>query len=103
MLYALAAEAMGHDVREARLAYATLRSNYRIDSVPLDPRARMNAEMVLGNDDNWIDKGFLPAAPRAEGCVRCEYLPVCGPYEEFRVKRKSQPELKDLIRIREMP
>ena len=39
-------------------------------------------------------RGFLPAAPRKKGCEHCEYLPVCGPYEEERVKEKSQPELK---------
>lgn len=103
VLYALAAESMGHEVVEARLAYATLRSNYRIDRIPLDSRARMNAQVVLGTMDRWIDKGFLPAAPRAEGCIRCEYVPVCGPYEELRARQKSQPELRDLIRIREMP
>jgi CRISPR/Cas system-associated exonuclease Cas4 (RecB family) len=103
VLYALAAEAMGHNVTEARLAYATLRSNYRLDPVQLDSRARMQAETVLRTIDDWIDKGFLPAAPRIEGCKRCEYVPVCGPYEELRVKQKSQPELRDLVRIREMP
>ena len=38
--------------------------------------------------------GFLPAAPRKDGCKGCDYLPVCGPYEEERVAEKSQPELK---------
>ena len=44
--------------------------------------------------------GFLPAAPRKDGCKRCEYLPVCGPYEEERVGEKSQAELKDLKELR---
>ena len=102
VLYALAAESAGHQVNEARLAYATLRSNYRIDRVPLDPRARMNAQAVLQTVDQWIGKGFLPAAPREEACIRCEYVPVCGPYEEQRIREKSRAELRDLVRIREM-
>jgi hypothetical protein len=44
--------------------------------------------------------GFLPAAPRKDGCKRCEYLPVCGPYEEERVGEKSAPELKALKELR---
>ena len=44
--------------------------------------------------------GFLPAAPRKDGCKRCDYLPVCGPYEEERVTEKSQPELRELKEMR---
>ena len=51
---------------------------------------------MLQTIDDAIRDGFLPAAPRKEGCKGCEYLPVCGPYEEERVKEKSQPELKRL-------
>ena len=46
--------------------------------------------------------GFLPAAPRKDGCKHCEYLPVCGPYEEERVAEKSQAELKELKELRGM-
>jgi len=47
-----------------------------------------------------IVNGALPAAPREDGCKNCEYLPVCGPYEEERVKEKSQAELRGLKEMR---
>jgi ATP-dependent helicase/nuclease subunit B len=50
--------------------------------------------------DGAILNGALPAAPRADGCKGCEYLPVCGPYEEERVRQKSQAELKGLKELR---
>jgi ATP-dependent helicase/nuclease subunit B len=50
--------------------------------------------------DQAIVNGTLPAAPREDGCKNCEYLPVCGPYEEERVKVKSQAELKGLKEMR---
>ena len=50
--------------------------------------------------DDALRNGFLPAAPRKDGCKACEYLPVCGPYEEERVQVKSQPELKGLKELR---
>ena len=57
---------------------------------------------VLAVADEWIDKAFLPAAPKREGCKKCPYLPVCGPYEELRVTEKSQAELRSLNDIRRL-
>jgi hypothetical protein len=57
------------------------------------------AQVMRVIDDAMLD-GFLPAAPRTDGCKRCEYLPVCGPYEEERVAEKSGPELKSLKELR---
>jgi len=34
----------------------------------------------------------LPAAPREGACEHCDYLPICGPYEEERVARRKQLE-----------
>ena len=59
-------------------------------------RARAGAALI----EQAMRNGFLPAAPRKDGCKRCEYLPVCGPYEEERVAEKSQPELKELKELR---
>ena len=50
--------------------------------------------------DGAMRDGFLPAAPRKDGCKGCDYLPVCGPYEEERVRVKSQAELKKLKELR---
>jgi hypothetical protein len=50
-----------------------------------------------------VARGFLPAAPKERECDRCDYLAVCGPHEEQRVKRKSQDLLQPLIKLRGMP
>ena len=50
--------------------------------------------------DGAIRDGFLPAAPRRDACKGCDYLPVCGPYEEERMAAKSQDRLGRLKELR---
>jgi RecB family exonuclease len=103
LLYALAVEALrGEAPAQSILSYATLRGGYRIVAVPINTVARDCVRRVLALIDKWIDQGFLPAAPKRGGCERCEYLPVCGPYEELRVSGKPQPELRELVEIRKL-
>jgi CRISPR/Cas system-associated exonuclease Cas4 (RecB family) len=100
-LYALAAEKMlGEPVAVGRLYYATIAQNYTPIDVPLHDGTRRRVEHVLEAINGAIVNGTLPAAPREGGCKNCEYLPVCGPYEEERVKEKSQAELKGLKEMR---
>jgi len=100
-LYALAAEKMlGEAVSVGRLYYSTIAQNYATVDVTLHDWVRHRASQVLRVIDEAMRNGFLPAAPRKDGCKRCEYLPVCGPYEEERVGEKSQPELKVLKELR---
>ena len=100
-LYALAAEKLlGEAVAFGRLYYSTIAQNYTAIDVPLNGWARQRALGALRVIDDALRDGFLPAAPRKDGCKRCEYLPVCGPYEEERVGEKSQPELKGLMELR---
>jgi ATP-dependent helicase/nuclease subunit B len=100
-LYAMAAEKMlGEAVTSGRLYYATISQNYQIIDVPLNDWTRRRAAQALEIIDNALRDGFLPAAPRKDGCKGCDYLPVCGPYEEERVHEKSQPELKSLKDLR---
>lgn len=101
-LYALAAEQiLGEPVAFGRLYYATIAQNYTPLDVPLSDWTRRRAEQVLDAIDGAIRDGMLPAAPRKDGCKRCEYLPVCGPYEEERAREaKSQAELKGLKELR---
>jgi len=84
-----------------RLYYATIAQNYTTVDVPLNDWTRQRAQQVLRSIDEWMRNGFLPAAPRKDGCKRCEYLPVCGPYEEERVAEKSQAELRVLKELRQ--
>ena len=100
-LYGLAAEKiLGEPVAFGRLYYSTIAQNYFALDVPLNDWVRHRAVQVLRVIDEAMRNGFLPAAPRKDGCKRCEYLPVCGPYEEERVGEKSQPELKSLKELR---
>jgi CRISPR/Cas system-associated exonuclease Cas4 (RecB family) len=102
MLYALAAEQMmGAPVSLGRLYYSTVAQNYQTVDVPVNDWTRKRTEQVLHIIDNAVRDGFLPAAPRKDACKGCEYLPVCGPYEEERVKEHKSPvELKALRELR---
>ena len=99
-LYAAAVEAvLGKAPTATRLEYATLRQNYK--SVEVNIRqAQKDASQVLQVIDSAIDTGFLPAAPREEACESCDYRPICGPYEEERVRRKPKEEMRPLQKIR---
>ena len=100
-LYALAAEQiLGEPVAFGRLYYSTIAQNYTAIDVPMNGWTRQRAMQALRVIDGALRDGFLPAAPRKDGCKRCEYLPVCGPYEEERVGEKSQAELKGLKELR---
>jgi CRISPR/Cas system-associated exonuclease Cas4 (RecB family) len=100
-LYALATEQiLGERVAFGRLYYSTIAQNYVTVDVQLNDWTRQRASQVLRAIDGAMLDGFLPAAPRKDGCKRCEYLPVCGPYEEERVAEKSQVELKTLKELR---
>ena len=100
-LYAMAAEKIfGEPVAFGRLYYSTIAQNYTALDIPLNQWTRRHAEQVLQAIDAAMRDGFLPAAPRPDGCKGCDYLPVCGPYEEERIREKSQAELKELREIR---
>jgi CRISPR/Cas system-associated exonuclease Cas4 (RecB family) len=98
-----AAQALQQPVREARLFYSTLRGNYVEFPIQLTTETREAAEGVLHQIDKALRNGELPAAPRKDGCVYCDFLPVCGPYEEDRTVRKNQAALRKLKVLREQP
>jgi CRISPR/Cas system-associated exonuclease Cas4 (RecB family) len=100
-LYALAAEKiLGERVAFGRLHYSTIEQNYATIDVPLHDWVRQRSLQVLRAIDEAMQNGFLPAAPRKDGCKRCEFLTVCGPYEEERIGEKSQVELTALREMR---
>jgi len=100
-LYALAAERLlGEPVAFGRLSYATIAQNYAAIDVPLNPWMRQRTAQALRVIGSAIETGFLPAAPRKDGCRHCEYLVVCGPYEEERVHEKSHEDLRPLTELR---
>lgn len=107
VLYALALESMfpGATVEGGRLYYCTTQGGFESVFIPLDDVAREAANAVAKTIGGAIEKGFLPAAPNREGkgysaCTYCDFLTVCGPYEEIRTKRKPPGPLKALIELR---
>jgi CRISPR/Cas system-associated exonuclease Cas4 (RecB family) len=104
LLYALAAEKLlNQPVESGSLFFCTQRGDFSQISIPLDPQSRERISRVLQTIGGFIEDGFLPAAPQAGACALCDYRPVCGPYEEFRSKRKPSDRLEPLINIRNLP
>jgi RecB family exonuclease len=101
VLYALAFEALGHGTPvSAALSWATLRGGFRTDEIRFTQDAREKAGKVLAAIDAYLHRGFLPAAPRVDACKECEYLTVCGPWEEKRMEEKDPADLRHLREIR---
>ncbi|MEM9599110.1 MAG: PD-(D/E)XK nuclease family protein, partial [Acidobacteriota bacterium] len=104
LLYAAAAESvLDRTVTSGRLFFCTRRGDYSALEVPVDDEARAAVEEVLAAVDGAVGGGFLPAAPRADACARCDFRPVCGPHEEARARRKRPDRLAPLERIRSFP
>jgi len=104
VLYALTLERMfpTAKVEGGRLYYCTQAGNFSDVTIPLDGRARELAREVSRVIGNAITEGFFPAAPARGACDYCDFLPVCGPGEEQRWKRKPKAEVKDLTALREL-
>ncbi|TMA29803.1 MAG: Dna2/Cas4 domain-containing protein [Deltaproteobacteria bacterium] len=104
-LYALALEKLfpGERVEEGRLYYCTYTGDFTAVSVPLDGKTRESVKALASTVADAVQRGFLPAAPREGECQYCDYLAVCGPHEEQRVKRKPAGELQALVQLPGMP
>jgi ATP-dependent helicase/nuclease subunit B len=105
VLYALALEKLlpGKRVLEGRLYYCTAVGEFTEVVVRLDEEAREAADLVAKTVRDAVAGAFLPAAPAERACTYCDYLRVCGPYEEERTKRKKQDELIPLQALRKHP
>jgi ATP-dependent helicase/nuclease subunit B len=104
ILYALAAEQLlERPVASGRLFYCTRRGGYRVLEVRLDEASRKAIGEVLGALDHAIEDAFLPAWPRQDACANCDFLAICGPHEEKRIRRKKGERLKPLDQLRSRP
>ena len=104
LLYALAAEQLlGQPVESGNLYFCTQRGDFSQLTIPIVPDARQRLARILATIGRSIESGFLPAAPQAGVCAYCDYRPVCGPYEEARVKRKQRDRLDPLFEVRNLP
>jgi RecB family exonuclease len=104
LAYALAAEKLfGASVEMSRLWYCTQRGEYYPIPFEVTPRSRQWFHHSIGIIDREIERGFLPAAPHRDACSMCDYLPVCGPNEELRIRRKQKDALDTLQMLRNVP
>ncbi len=108
VLYALAVERiLKEPVESGRLYYCTAAGGYEERVVALADDARAAAAEFTRVVGKALGDGFLPAAPDRRECTYCDYRRVCGPYEETRVKHKTEApaadeRLADLKRLRGM-
>ena len=103
LLYALAAgEILGKPARSGRLYFCTRRGGYRSFEVPLTDLSLAHLRKVLDLLEYSLTSGFLPAAPREGACTHCDYRPVCGPWEELRVRQKPEDQLQLLHEVRKL-
>jgi CRISPR/Cas system-associated exonuclease Cas4 (RecB family) len=104
VLYSLAVEAAtGYTVETARFSYCTTAGGFTEHQVPINERTRSAGIEVLEIIDRAVELGTLPPAPADKACGFCDFLPVCGPNQERRARRKSHKELADLMELRSRP
>jgi RecB family exonuclease len=104
VIYSLAVEAAtGLPTERGRFWYCTSAGGFTEHSIPIGDRERRAGLEVLEIVDRAIELGAFPAAPRKDACGRCDFLRVCGPDEERRVRTKSRDLLGDLDHLREQP
>lgn len=103
VLYGLAIEAaLKQPVVEGRLYFCTVAGGFSQRVVSLNKTARESGANVLRTIHTAIGGGFLVPAPREGACSRCDYLEICGPYEEIRIALKDQGPLLQLKTVREL-
>lgn len=104
LLYALAAEGLLQEpVESGGLFFCTQRGDFARVDISTADEARERLKHVLAIIERSIEEGFLPAAPQTGACSLCDYVAVCGPYEEQRVRRKQPGRLDSLIELRHQP
>ena len=106
VFYALAAEKLfpGERIDSGRLYFCTSAGEFEPVDVPFDAGAREAAAAVVTTIGHALSDSFLPAAPAKGACQYCDYLRVCGPYEEHRTSKvKKQEKLVPLLQLRRRP
>jgi ATP-dependent helicase/nuclease subunit B len=104
VIYSLAVEAAtGCTVESARFSYCTTAGGFTEHNVPIDERSRDMGIEALEIIDRAVELGMLPPAPAERACGFCNFLPVCGPNQERRARRKSREQIADLLELRNRP
>ena len=104
LLYALACQELlqGH-VESGRLYYCTADGGYEERVVPLNEDNLQILNSVLITIRQGLAEAFLPAAPDRDACTWCDFLAVCGPFEETRSRLKPRDRLVQLTAMRNLP
>jgi CRISPR/Cas system-associated exonuclease Cas4 (RecB family) len=104
VIYSLAVEAAtGCTVESARFSYCTTAGGFTEHNVAINERTRDIGIEALEIIDRSVELGMLPPAPAERACSFCDFLPVCGPNQERRARRKSREQIADLIQLRGQP
>jgi ATP-dependent helicase/nuclease subunit B len=104
VIYSLAVEAAtGCTVESARFSYCTTAGGFTEHNVAINERSRGMGIEALEIIDRAVELGMLPPAPAEKACTFCDFLPVCGPNQERRARRKSREQIADLIELRGKP
>jgi ATP-dependent helicase/DNAse subunit B len=104
LLYALACQQLlGGQVESGRLYYCTADGGYEERVVPLDDVSVGTLNSVLMEIRQSLENGFLPAAPEEDGCTWCDFLAVCGDFEEKRSSLKPKDRLVQIKALRNLP
>ncbi|MBC8030744.1 MAG: exodeoxyribonuclease V subunit gamma [Pyrinomonadaceae bacterium] len=104
LLYALACQELldGH-VESGRLYYCTADGGYEERIVPLDEDNLPILNSVLIAIRQALADAFLPAAPDKDACTWCDFLAVCGAFEEKRTSMKPRDRLVQIKALRGLP
>jgi hypothetical protein len=87
----------------ARFSYCTTAGGFTEHNVAINERSRDMGIEALEIIDRAVELGMLPPAPAERACSFCDFLPVCGPNQERRARRKSREQIADLIQLRGQP
>ncbi|HEY5444926.1 MAG TPA: PD-(D/E)XK nuclease family protein, partial [Pyrinomonadaceae bacterium] len=104
LLYALACQKLlNATVDSGRLYYCTADGGYEERVVRLDDESTDIINSVLSTIRQGLVDGFLPAAPDKDACMWCDFLALCGNFEEQRVKNKPRERLIQIKALRDLP
>jgi hypothetical protein len=104
LLYALACQKLLEGtVESGRLYYCTSDGGFEDRVVTVDADNIRILNSVLMTIRNGLEDAFLPAAPDEDTCRWCDFLAVCGPFEETRTRLKPHDRLVQLKSMRNLP
>ena len=104
LLYALACQKLLNGrVDSGRLYYCTADGGYEERNVRLNEESTQILNSVLSTIRQGLVDGFLPAAPDKDACTWCDFLAVCGDFEEQRVEKKPRDRLIQIKALRNLP